>query len=145
MILTVTPNPSLDRTYEMPGLARGAVLRATDDRVDPGGKSINVSRAATAAGRRTITVAPLGGPEGSLLARLLGEHGIEAIGVPIAGSTRINVTLVEPDGMLTKFNAVGPEITVAEAEALLDAVQTRSATTDRIACCGSLPRGLPPQ
>ncbi|XNR94615.1 PfkB family carbohydrate kinase [Streptomyces sp. R-74717] len=140
MILTVTPNPSLDRTYELPGLTRGAVLRATDDRVDPGGRGINVSRAVAAAGHRTIAVAPLGGPEGALLARLLGKHGIEAAGVPIAGSTRINVTLVEPDGTLTKVNAVGPEITVAEAEALLDAAQTRSATTDWIACCGSLPR-----
>lgn len=145
MILTVTPNPSLDRTYELPGLTRGAVLRATYDRVDPGGKGINVSRAVAAAGHRTVAVAPLGGPEGALLARLLGEHGIEAVGVPIVGSTRINVTLVEPDGTLTKVNAVGPEITVAEAEALLDAVRTRSATTDWIVCCGSLPRGLSPQ
>ena len=145
MILTVTPNPSLDRTYELPRLTRCSVLRATDDRVDPGGKGINVSRAVAAAGHPTIAVAPLGGPEGALLARLLGEHDIEAAGVPIAGSTRINVTLVEPDGTLTKVNAVGPEITEAEAEALLDAVQSRSAATDWIACCGSLPRGLPPQ
>ncbi|WP_031080538.1 1-phosphofructokinase [Streptomyces sp. NRRL WC-3549] len=143
MILTVTPNPSLDRTYELPALTRGAVLRATADRVDPGGKGINVSRAVAAAGHRTVAVAPLGGPEGALLARLLGEHGIEAAGVQIAGSTRVNVTLVEPDGTLTKVNAAGPEITAAEAEALLDAVRARSAATDWIACCGSLPRGLP--
>lgn len=143
MILTVTPNPSLDRTYELPGLSRGAVLRATSDRVDPGGKGVNVSRAVAAAGHRTAAVAPLGGPEGALLARLLGEHGIEAVGVPIAGSTRINITLVEPDGTLTKVNAAGPEITAAEAERLLDTVRTRSADADWIACCGSLPRGLP--
>ncbi|WP_326701358.1 1-phosphofructokinase [Streptomyces sp. NBC_01754] len=145
MILTVTPNPSLDRTYELPALTRGAVLRATADRVDPGGKGINVSRAVAVAGHRTVAVAPLGGPEGALLARLLGEHGIEAAGVQITGSTRVNVTLVEPDGTLTKVNAAGPEITAAEAEALLDAVRARSAATDWIACCGSLPRGLPPE
>ncbi|MFC8226570.1 1-phosphofructokinase [Streptomyces sp. NPDC057287] len=145
MILTVTPNPSLDRTYELPGLTRGAVLRATTDRVDPGGKGVNVSRAVAAAGHRTVAVAPLGGPEGGLLAQLLGEHGIEAAGVPIAGSTRINITLVEPDGTLTKVNAAGPAITPAEAERLLDTVRARSAGADWIACCGSLPRGLPPQ
>ncbi|GHB20876.1 MULTISPECIES: 1-phosphofructokinase [Streptomyces] len=145
MILTVTPNPSLDRTYELPGLTRGAVLRATADRVDPGGKGINVSRAVAAAGHRTVAVAPLGGPEGKLLARLLGEHGIEAAGVPIAGSTRVNITLVEPEGTLTKVNAAGPDISEAEAERLLDAVRTRSAGTEWIACCGSLPRGLPPE
>ncbi|WP_328908310.1 1-phosphofructokinase [Streptomyces sp. NBC_00234] len=145
MILTVTPNPSLDRTYELRDLTRGAVLRATTDRVDPGGKGINVSRAVAAAGHRTVAVAPLGGPEGALLARLLGEHGIEAAGVPIAGSTRVNITLVEADGTLTKVNASGPALTESEAETLLETVRTRSSDTDWIACCGSLPRGLPPE
>ncbi|WP_405551021.1 1-phosphofructokinase [Streptomyces microflavus] len=145
MILTVTPNPSLDRTYELPELVRGTVLRATADRVDPGGKGVNVSRAVAAAGHRTVAVAPMGGPEGALLARLLGEHGIEAAGVPVTGSTRINITLVEPDSTLTKINAAGPELSAAEAEDVLEAVQTRAAAADWIACCGSLPRGLPPQ
>ncbi|MGK5500775.1 1-phosphofructokinase [Streptomyces sp. URMC 125] len=144
MILTVTPNPSLDRTYELPALRRGAVLRAGAERVDPGGKGVNVSRAVAAAGHRTVAVLPLGGPEGELLARLLGEHGIEAAGVPVAGSTRVNVSLVEPDGTLTKVNAPGPDLTEAEAEALLEAVRSRSSGADWIACCGSLPRGLRP-
>ncbi|MFJ5739241.1 1-phosphofructokinase [Streptomyces microflavus] len=145
MILTVTPNPSLDRTYELPELVRGTVLRATADRVDPGGKGVNVSRAVAAAGHRTVAVAPMGGPEGALLARLLGEHGIEAAGVPVTGSTRINITLVEPDSTLTKINAAGPELSAAEAEDVLEAVRTRAVAADWIACCGSLPRGLPPQ
>ncbi|WP_431046823.1 1-phosphofructokinase [Streptomyces sp. P1-3] len=145
MILTITPNPSLDRTYELPGLDRGAVLRSTADRVDPGGKGVNVSRAVAAAGHRTVAVVPLGGPEGALLARLLGELGIEAAGVQIAGSTRVNVTLVEPDGTLTKVNAAGPEIAAGESETLLETARSHSAAADWIACCGSLPRGLPPQ
>ncbi|MEU6058823.1 1-phosphofructokinase [Streptomyces sp. NPDC047097] len=145
MILTVTPNPSLDRAYELPSLDRGAVLRAARDRVDPGGKGVNVSRAVTAAGGRTVAVLPLGGPEGALLGSLLGAQGIEAAGVPVAGSTRVNITLVEDDGTLTKVNAPGPELTPAEAESLLEAVRARSAGADWIACCGSLPRGLPPE
>lgn len=145
MIVTVTPNPSLDRTYEIPALERGAVLRATADRVDPGGKGVNVSRAVAAAGRRTVAVLPIGGPEGALLGRLLGEQGIEVAGVGIAGSTRVNVSVAEPDGTLTKLNAAGPTLTAAESEALLDAVGTRSADARWIACCGSLPRGLPPE
>ncbi|MER7787686.1 1-phosphofructokinase [Streptomyces sp. NPDC097640] len=145
MILTVTPNPSLDRTYEIPGLERGAVLRAAADRVDPGGKGVNVSRAVAAAGHRTVAVLPLGGPEGALLARLLGGLGIEAAGVPVQGSTRVNISVAEPDGTLTKINAAGPELTTAEAEALLEAVRAQSADADWIACCGSLPPGLAPE
>ncbi|MFE5871970.1 1-phosphofructokinase [Streptomyces roseifaciens] len=145
MILTVTPNPSLDRTYEIPSLERGAVLRAAGDRVDPGGKGVNVSRAVAAAGRRTVAVLPLGGAEGALLARLLGAYGIEVAGVPVQGSTRVNVALAEPGGTLTKVNAAGPELTAGEAESLLSVVRSRSAGADWIACCGSLPRGLAPE
>ncbi|NGO73953.1 1-phosphofructokinase, partial [Streptomyces boncukensis] len=148
-VLTLTPNPSLDRTYEIPGLVRGGVLRTEGDRVDPGGKGVNVSRAVAAAGHRTVAVLPLGGPEGALLSRLLEEAGIAVAGVPVRGSTRVNVALAEPDGTLTKVNAAGPEISAEESAALLEAVATEAAGAEAVqrgatwlACCGSLPRGL---
>ncbi|MFJ9040379.1 1-phosphofructokinase [Streptomyces sp. NPDC102406] len=144
MILTVTPNPSLDRTYEVPGLDRGEVVRATRERMDPGGKGVNVSRAVAAAGATTLAVLPLGGAPGALVAELLAEQGIEVAPVPVAGHTRSNIALAEPEGTLTKINAPGPELTAAEAAALLDAVGAHSAGADWIACCGSLPRGLAP-
>lgn len=145
IVLTVTPNPSLDRTYEVPALERGAVLRATADRVDPGGKGVNVSRAVAAAGHRTRAVLPLGGPAGAALAGLLRAEGIDVAGVPVAGQTRSNIAVAEPDGTLTKINAAGPELTPDESEALLTAVGEGSAGADWIACCGSLPRGLAPE
>ncbi|MFF2846757.1 1-phosphofructokinase [Streptomyces sp. NPDC058001] len=144
MILTVTPNPSLDRTYEVPSLDRGEVVRATTDRMDPGGKGVNVSRAVAAAGRRTVAVLPLGGAPGALVAALLDAQGIEVAPVAVAGPTRSNISLAEPDGTLTKINAPGPELTAAEGEALLTTVGERSAGAAWIACCGSLPRGLAP-
>ncbi|MGW2484761.1 1-phosphofructokinase [Streptomyces sp. NPDC001571] len=144
-ILTVTPNPSLDRTYEVPGLARGEVLRATGERMDPGGKGVNVSRAVAAAGHRTVAVMPLGGAPGALVAELLGAEGIEVAPVPVAGHTRSNISVAEPDGTLTKINAPGPELSAAESELLLDTVREHSGRADWIACCGSLPRGLAPQ
>ncbi|MGW0545968.1 1-phosphofructokinase [Streptomyces altiplanensis] len=145
MILTITPNPSLDRTYEVPVLQRGGVLRATADRMDPGGKGVNVSRAVAAAGHRTLAVMPLGGAPGALVAELLGAEGIEVVPFEAAGDTRSNITLVEPDGTLTKINAPGPELSATDSESLLEAVRTHSAGADWIACCGSLPRGLAPE
>lgn len=144
MILTVTPNPSLDRTYEVPALDRGEVVRATGERMDPGGKGVNVSRAVAAAGADTVAVLPLGGAPGALVAQLLDEQGISVAPVPVAGHTRSNIAVAEPDGTLTKINAPGPELTPVEAESLLSAVRERSAGADWIACCGSLPRGLAP-
>ena len=43
MIVTLTLNPSLDRTVEIERLPRGEVIRATRSQVDPGGKGVNVS------------------------------------------------------------------------------------------------------
>ncbi|MGW6704185.1 1-phosphofructokinase [Streptomyces sp. NPDC054956] len=145
MILTVTPNPSLDRTYEVPSLDRGEVLRATGDRVDPGGKGVNVSRAVAAAGVRTTAVMPLGGAPGTLIAELLGTQGVDVTAVSIAGQTRSNISLAEPDGTLTKINAAGPELTEGESALLLETVRTCSGGAAWIACCGSLPRGLRPE
>ncbi|BCL21071.1 1-phosphofructokinase [Streptomyces tuirus] len=144
MILTVTPNPSLDRTYEVPSLDRGEVIRATGERMDPGGKGVNVSRAVAAAGQRTVAVLPLGGAPGALVADLLDQQGIEVAPVPVAGATRSNIALVESDGVLTKINAPGPELSGAERELLLEAVRQQSRDASWIACCGSLPRGLAP-
>src|SRR3954462_5793859 len=144
MILTVTPNPSLDRTYEVPSLERGEVIRATGERMDPGGKGVNVSRALTAAGRRTVAVLPLGGAPGALVADLLDAQGIEVAPVPVAGATRSNIALAESDGVLTKINAPGPELSPEEQELLLETVREQSGDADWIACCGSLPRGLAP-
>ena len=51
MIVTVTANPSIDRTIALAAtLTRGAVLRASGSRREPGGKGINVARAVAAAG-----------------------------------------------------------------------------------------------
>jgi 1-phosphofructokinase len=144
MILTFTPNPSVDRTVEVDGLVRGAVLRATSARVDPGGKGVNVSRALAAAGHKTRAVLPSGGSEGLQLAALLEPEGIDLVPVPIAGAVRANVTVVEPDGTTTKLNELGPELSSAEAAALVAAVEEAAASSavDWVACCGSLPRGL---
>ncbi|GAA2496599.1 1-phosphofructokinase [Streptomyces gobitricini] len=144
MILTVTPNPSLDRTYEVPALDRGEVLRATRERMDPGGKGVNVSRAVAAAGRRTVAVVPLGGTPGVLVAELLADEGIEVTPVPLKGHTRSNIAIAEPDGTLTKINAPGPRLTPGESEAILAAVGAHAPAADWVACCGSLPRGLGP-
>lgn len=144
-VLTVTPNPSLDRTYEIPALVPGGVLRADGDRVDPGGKGVNVSRAVAAAGHATVAVLPVGGPEGALLTQLLAELGVEVSGVPVAGSTRVNISLTEPGGALTKVNAPGPELTGDESRALLEAAAAEAVNCGAswLVCCGSLPRGVP--
>jgi 1-phosphofructokinase len=143
MIVTVTPNPSLDRTLEVEALHRGEVVRAHAVRTDPGGKGVNVSRALVANGHASRAVVPLGGPDGEVLASLLQDLGIEVAAVPIADAVRSNVTVVEPDGTVTKVNAPGPRLTGLEVESLVArAVEaTRGATW--VVASGSLAPGMP--
>ena len=146
MIVTLTPNPSIDRTVGFRELRRGSVNRASSSRVDAGGKGVNVSRALTAQGAGTIAVLPEGGPEGSLMATLLDDAGVTRRGVPISESVRLNVTAVEPDGTTTKLNEPGPHLDEGQVRALLAAVATSVEGAPGGAWavgCGSLPPGAP--
>ena len=59
MIVTLTMNPSFDRTVELAApLARGQVQRAVVTGQEPGGKGVNVSRALHAAGCDTLAILP---------------------------------------------------------------------------------------
>ncbi|HEY3684208.1 MAG TPA: 1-phosphofructokinase family hexose kinase [Streptosporangiaceae bacterium] len=143
MIVSVTPNPSVDRTIAVPGIRRGEVVRATSTWHEPSGKGVNVSLALAAHGRATRAVLPVGGPEGDRLARMLTAAGIDFRPVPIAGEVRSNVSLAEPGGTVTKINERGPEITGDEADGLIKAVLDAADGAGWIAGCGSLPPGAP--
>jgi 1-phosphofructokinase len=142
-VVTVTPNPSLDRTLEVEALTRGEVLRAGATHVDAGGKGVNVSRALVANGHPSRAVLPLGGFEGEQLASLLNDLGIEVVVVHIAEPIRLNVTIVEPDGSVTKLNAPGPAVSDSEIRALLDGTVRAAQDAAWVAACGSLPPGAP--
>jgi 1-phosphofructokinase len=139
MIVTVTPNPSADRTLSVVELHRGEVNRADAGRIDAGGKGVNVSRALAANGVATLAVLPLAGPDGELLGSLLAQAGIDFVAVPVGGPTRSNVAVVEPDGTLTKINAAGHALTAEEVDVLLDAATSAGEPVTWVVGCGSLP------
>jgi 1-phosphofructokinase len=141
MIVTLTPNPCIDRTVEVDALRRGAVSRAHRGRVDPGGKGVNIAGALAAHGISVVAVLPSGGWEGAQLGKMLDQEGITSVRVPIAGSIRANISVVEPDGTVTKLNEPGPHLTPGEVEALLDATSNAAAGADWVVGCGSLPPG----
>jgi 1-phosphofructokinase family hexose kinase len=144
MIVTLTPNPSIDRTVSVPALEHGEVNRASDSRIDPGGKGINVARALTTNGTEALAVLPSGGPEGHLLQALLRRSGTAYTAVPIAGTTRMNIAVIEPDGTTTKLNEPGPTLSADEFDALLATVDDHLDPDLRwIVGCGSLTPGMP--
>jgi len=144
MIVTVTANPSLDRTIEVDRLRRGEVQRATGARVDPGGKGVNVSRALVANGHATRAVLTSGGHASTELIDLLAEADVPVLEVPVSQGVRSNLTIAEADGTVTKLNEAGPDLRPEEVAELLVAaiVPTLDRSTAWIAGCGSLPPGV---
>ncbi|WP_047871204.1 1-phosphofructokinase [Nocardiopsis sp. RV163] len=142
MILTLTPNPSVDHTLEVSHLTRGEVLRVGSTRAQAGGKGVNVSRALRRAGVPTRAVLPVGGGGGAELTTLLGD--LPCVAVPIEGETRGNIAVTEDDGTTTKLNAPGPVLSPEETDALLSALESE---LDRgpawMVASGSLPSGSP--
>lgn len=142
MIVTLTANPSLDRTVELPApLARGEVQRAVAVHQHSGGKGVNVSRALVASGLDTVAVLP-GGDSDPVLAGLL-DDGVPYAALPISEPLRSNVTLTEPDGVTTKINEPGPELSLDEQEALIGLLLDRSRGASWVVLAGSLPPGVP--
>ncbi len=144
-IVTLTPNPVLDRTLTVPRVQLDTVLRADELRLDAGGKGFNVSRALKTMGSATLAMALVGGATGRLLQEMLHAWGVATRFVPIHDETRTNIVVTEPDGAHhLKVNEAGPQIRPQELEQLLAAVDDELQPGDLWVLAGSLPRGLRP-
>ena len=143
MIITLTLNPSLDRTMEVPGLERGEVIRATSSGLEAGGKGVNVSRALLSNGVATVAVVALGGAVGDELATLLKASGLDLSVVQVAEETRSNVTLTEPDGTTTKINEAGAALTLSELSGVEETLLELARPGDWVVLSGSLPTAVP--
>lgn len=113
LIVTVTLNPSVDRTLFVDDLRLGSVNRVDLRAVDPGGKGVNVSRAVKAFGKDTHAILVCGSFGSRWFADRLSELRIPHNILLATGITRNNVTLVESDGTVTKINEPGFELTNA--------------------------------
>jgi 1-phosphofructokinase len=142
MIVTVTPNPSIDRTVTLNSvLIRGAVHRLQSVSSEPGGKGVNVARALSLAGVDALAVLPAS--PGDPFLTLLATAGVPAAPVPVGGAVRTNLTVTEPDGTTTKLNEAGSPLDGPALTALTDAVVERAATANWVVLSGSLPPGVP--
>jgi 1-phosphofructokinase len=142
MIVTLTANPSLDRTVNLSGpLERGAVQRADSVISQAGGKGVNISRACVAADLPSIAVLPAAKDDPFVLELL--AAGIDCRPVEHEGDPRVNITITEPDGTTTKLNSPGPQATPHLLRELEEALVRRAASADWIVLAGSLPPGTP--
>jgi 1-phosphofructokinase family hexose kinase len=147
MIVTVTPNPSLDRTLEVRGFAAGGTYKSKLLASRPAGKGLNVSRCLAALGEKSCAVAIVGRSSARRFASSLDEQGIAHAFAESAGEVRQSTTVVDPGGgrethLRERGGPVSPAEVDALVEAVVNAIDERAAHGDRVAVCGSLPEGF---
>nr|WP_300144713.1 1-phosphofructokinase [Propionicimonas sp.] len=142
MIVTLTANPSLDRTATLDRpLVRGDVHRVGSVTVEPGGKGINVARVVHDAGHPVRAILPAAPDD--LILRGLDALRVPYRTVPLAEPVRTNLTITEGDGTTTKINEPGPSLDAETVERLANLLVLESERADWVVLSGSLPPGVP--
>jgi 1-phosphofructokinase family hexose kinase len=143
MIFTLTLNPAVDHELTVPDVQFDAVLRASESRVDLGGKGFNVSRLLQRMDTPSTAVGFVGGRAGELLQDGLRSLGIATEFVWIPGETRTNVSIVnQVNSHYLKVNETGPLVDEARQRELIDKIESLAKAGDWWVLAGSIPPGV---
>jgi len=145
MFITVTPNPSFDKTLHVDSFERGGVERVGHVTLEAGGKGINVARALARSGATATAIMPASPSSAREFVGALGAvDGMEVVAVDSELPIRTNITITEADGSTTKFNESGEALNTKVTEQLLERTVAAGASSDWVAICGSHPPGFDP-
>lgn len=144
MIITVTPNPALDRTLTVPQIIFDEMVRAEESRLDLDGKGVNVSKALRLLGEETLLMGFAGGAAGRILEHGLKELGLKTDFTHVSGETRTNTIIIDAASRrYVKANEPGPTIGAEDLAAFFAQARRNAHTGDTWILSGSLPPGVP--
>lgn len=143
MIITITLNPAVDKTVEIPNFQAGVVNRVVAVRYDAGGKGINVSKVIGSLGGRSKALGLLGGATGRFIQNFLDQRGIENAFHFVAGETRTNLKVVDgPQRSNTDINEPGPPVSDEDMAALKRMMLEGLTSRDVVVFSGSAPANV---
>ena len=143
-IVALTINPAIDKSSSVEHVIAERKLYCKTPRFEPGGGGVNVSRAIKKLGGESRLIYPAGGYTGNRLKDLLEEEGISHRPVPIEGTTRESlVVLEESTGRQFRFGMPGPVLKNEEWERCLQELSAIRPQPDYLVASGSLPPGVP--
>jgi 6-phosphofructokinase 2 len=142
-IVTLTMNPALDISTSVDKVIPTHKLRCSEEKTQPGGGGINISRVVSRLDTPSMAIYPAGGFTGQILTRLLEEEHVQCEGIAIAQETRECFTVHETSsGQDFRFLLPGPTLSLAEQNACADALDRHGATAHFLVASGSLPPGV---
>jgi 1-phosphofructokinase family hexose kinase len=145
MIVCVAANPSIDRLFEISRLRPGEIHRPEAFVAVPGGKGLNVARAAAALGADVTAVPLLAGHAGRWIEDALRAEGVASTAAwAAAGETRSSLSVADREAAsLTEFYEDGTPVTLADWDGLEAALRETIGGDDWVTMSGSTPPGAP--
>jgi 1-phosphofructokinase family hexose kinase len=144
MLLSITPNPSIDRLLLVPGFRHADVARVAEVRDAAGGKGLNVARVARTLGLPVRICGLLAGDTGRRIAALAQAEGFEARWSWLAhGESRVCLLMIDPAAPDTLVvNERGPETSASDWDVLANLAEFEASAATAVAVSGSLPPGV---
>ena len=146
MICCVTLNPAVDRTARVSKVLLDEVLRPTEVVVLPGGKGINVARAARMLGASVVTTGIVGGHSGRWMVEELAREGLNPRFLETGRENRTTYVVAGDDGRAVIVYENGgeqPEQSFAELVTLIE--RELLVTCEFLVIAGSMPPGVDPR
>jgi len=141
-IITLTLNPSLDKSTHFTGLIAEQKIRCEKPRYDAGGGGINVSKAIAKLGGSSLCIHTSGGSAGIMLEEIILKDGIENKVIPTQNWTRENFIAFENTTKAQyRFGFPGNELLEDEKEKVIETI--KEINTKYLVLSGSLNEGLP--
>ena len=151
MIITVTPNPAVDKIYGIDQLKVGAatqdefLTRATWSETSAGGKGINVSIFLARMGMESVAMGFVGGHTGHVVVGDLRDEGVTTNFVWVQEETRTNVTILEQgrEHIPILINEAGTSVSQQEISRFMRRYKRMIKRASWVVLGGSLPPGIP--
>lgn len=143
MILTVTLNPAVDKTYTAGELITGHVNRVRTVMSFAGGKGINVTRVLRQYDVLVCATGFLGGYAGSFIEDDLKGRDVSCRFIRADGETRSNMNILADNGYVTEILEPGPEIKKEQLEEFLTQYDNLLSGCELVVLSGSVARGVP--
>ncbi len=116
----VSVNPAIDKRMRVKKLMRGAVNRVMEMRGEPGGKAAHVAMVLQMLGAEPVWVGFAGGSTGEQLRRGLKGIGVGVQSVAIEGETRVNLEIIDEEGVVTEILEPGSAVSEREVESFFE-------------------------
>ncbi|MBR0276836.1 MAG: 1-phosphofructokinase family hexose kinase [Clostridia bacterium] len=139
MVITVTINPAVDKTYIVENFKPGDINRAQRIIYNAGSNAINVSRVLKQVNRDNTVLGFVGGRNGDILLSELASDGIKEDLIRVEGDIRLNVKIMDTvSHLITEVNEAGNPITQKEYKDFISKYKEYLQKCEAVVLSGSL-------